>query len=308
MSKHTIVFLILTILILRISASFGQAEEFEQRTDFPPFGRTDPSAYIEVENYHGGAGSIRYTELLGWEDFETNLLFLRSAVIPPESSIGEHIHQKTEVMYINLDGPACFNLDGHTSVLPPRSMVLCPMGSSHGIYNHTNREIRLLKIAVASERGKYDAVDCNNDLTGKIPETPPQFIWAMLDRSLLNAGKNAHQGKGPIFSRRIWLNDSFKTNWFVVTHAILSPGSSIGYHQHNTREEVYYVISGKGRMTVNGHTFDVRDGDAAPCNLHGSHGIYNNSSEDMELLVFSAAIKKGYVKFEKNWGDNLTDR
>lgn len=308
MSKSTKVFPILTILILWMSGSFGQAEEFEQRTDFPPIGRTDPAAYIKVENYHGGAGSIRYIELLGREDFETNILFLRSSVIPPKCGIGEHTHEKTEVMYINLDGPVFFTLDGHTSVLPPGSMVLCPMGSSHGIYNHSNREIRLLSIAVALERGKYDAVDCNNDLTGERPETPPQFIWALLDRSLLNAGKNAHQGKGPIFSRRIWLNDSFKTNWFVVTHAILPPGSSIGYHQHNTREEVYHVISGKGRMTVNGHSFDVRDGDAALCNLRGSHGIYNNSNEDLELLVFSAAIEKGYVKFEKNWGDDLTDR
>ena len=286
----------------------GQAEEFEQRTDFPPFGRTDPSAYIDVENYHGGVGTIRYIELLGWEDFETNLLFLRSTVIPPKCGIGEHIHQKTEVMYINLDGPACFTLDSHTSVLPPGSMVLCPMGSSHGLYNHTDSEIRLLSIGVSSERGKYDAIDTNNDLINTRLETPPRFIWALLDRSLLDAGKNAHEGKGPIFSRRIWLNDSFKTNWFVVTHCILPPGSSIGYHQHNTREEVYHVVSGKGRMTVNGHTFDVRAGDAAPCNLHGSHGIFNNSNEDLELLVFSAAIEKGYVEFEKNWNDDLIDR
>ena len=67
-------------------------------------------------------------------------------------------------------------------------------------------------------------------------------------------------------------------------------------------------MSGNGRLTGNGHTFDVNEGDAVPCRLHGSHGIYNNSDDDLELLVFSVAVKKGYVKYEKNWGDDLTDR
>ena len=128
MNKYNTASLIFIIGIISAFCPTGQAEEFEQRTDFPPLGHTDSSAYIEVENYHGGAGTIRYIELLGWKDFETNILFFRSAVIPPESSIGEHTHQKTEVVYINLDGPACFNLDGHTSVLPSGSMVLCPLG------------------------------------------------------------------------------------------------------------------------------------------------------------------------------------
>ncbi len=308
MKKYTLFFTIFIINFAGILCNTVLAEDFENRTDFPPFGHTDPDAYIEVENYHGGAGSIYYTELLGWKDFETNFLFLRSGVIPPKSGIGEHIHNKTEMMYINLDGLASFALNGHTSVLPALAMVLCPMGSSHGIYNHTDREIRFLSIGVASERGTYDATETDSDLASAKVETPPQFIWALLDRSLLREGKNSHAGKGSVFARRIWLNDSFKTNWFVVTHALIPSGSSIGYHQHNTREEVYYIISGKGRLTANEHTFDVQTGDAVPCRLHGSHGIYNNSSDDLELLVFSVAMEKGIVKYEKNWGNDLTGR
>ena len=61
-------------------------------------------------------------------------------------------------------------------------------------------------------------------------------------------------------------------------------------------------------MTANDHTFDVQTGDAMPCRLHGSHGIYNNSNNDLELLVFSVAMEKGIVEYEKNWGDDLTGR
>jgi len=308
MKKLTLFFTIFIISLTGILRITVHAEDFENRTDSPPVGHTDPGAYIEVENYHGGAGSIYYTELLGWKDFETNFLFFRSGIVPPKSGIGEHIHNKTEVMYINLDGPARFTLNGHTSVLPARAMVLCPMGSSHGIYNHTDRDIRLLSICVSSERGIYDATETDNNLVRAKVETPPPFVWALLNHSLLSEGKNSHAGKGSVFARRIWLNDSFKTNWFVVTHALIPPGSSIGYHQHNTREEVYYVISGKGRLTANDHTFDVQTGDAVPCRLHGSHGIYNNSNNDLELLVFSVAIEKGIVNYEKNRGDDLTGR
>jgi len=284
------------------------AEEFENRTDKPPVGHTDPGNYHESHNAHGGAGSIRYMELLGEEDFETNFLFLHRGVIPPKSGIGEHLHREMEEMYIVFDGTARFTVNGHTSILPAGSMVLCPMGSSHGIYNHTDRDIQWLNIAVGSKRGKYDAINFNDDLVNVSIESPPRFLRAELDRRLLRTGSNAHEGKGDIFFRRIWSDDSFSTNWYVVSHAVLPPGSSIGYHQHNTREEVYYIISGNGRLTANGYTFDVREGDAVPCRLHGSHGIYNNADDDLELLVFSVAVKKNYVKYEKNLGDDLTDR
>jgi quercetin dioxygenase-like cupin family protein len=305
MKKILIVFISAALVLFCGSAI---AQDFEKRTDAPPFGHSNPDSYIEVEHYHGGAGTIRYTEILGWEDLETNFLFLRNVILPPKSGIGEHMHHTTEVMYFSLDSPVLYTLDGHTSVLPERSMVLCNPGSSHGIYNHTDSEIRLISIAVSTERGKYDAAPTGNDLSNTRIVTPPKFTWALFDRTLLPEGNGAHLGHGPIFARRIFNDDSFETNWFATTHAVLPPGSTIGYHQHNMREEVYCVISGSGRLTGNGHVFDVVAGDAVPCRLHGSHGIYNNSDEDLELLVFSVAEEKGIVKFEKNWDDDLQDR
>ena len=284
------------------------AEEFENRTDQPPIGHTDPNKYHESSNAHDGAGSIRYMELLGEDDFETNFLFIHRGVIPPKSGIGEHLHREMEEMYIIFDGTARFTVNGHTSILPAGSMALCPIGSSHGIYNHTDKDVQWMNIAVGSQRGKYDAINFNDDLVDAAIESPPRFLHAELDRRLLRTSSNAHEGSGDIHFRRIWSDDSFATNWYVVSHAVLPPGSSIGYHQHNTREEVYYIMSGTGRLTGNGHTFDVRKGDAVPCRIHGSHGIYNNTADDLELLVFSVAVKKSYVKFEKNWGDDLTDR
>ena len=286
----------------------GHTSEFETRTDIPPLGRTDPEQFREFHSAHGGAGSIRYMELLGSDDFETNFLFIHRGVIPPKSSIGEHVHRSMEEMYIVFDSPARFTVNGHTAELPAGAMVLCPMGSSHGIYNHTDREIQWMNIAVGTKKGEFDAIDFNDDLVKAPLENPPVFRWTRLDRSLMHPGGSAHQGKGEILFRRLWNSEAFGTNWYVVSHAVVPPGASIGYHQHNTREEVYYIISGTGRLTANGKTFDVRSGDAVPCRLHGSHGIFNNSSNDLEVLVFSCSVVKGVVTDEKNLGDDLSGR
>ncbi|MCD6308801.1 MAG: cupin domain-containing protein [Candidatus Latescibacteria bacterium] len=213
-----------------------------------------------------------------------------------------------EEMYIVFDGPARFTVNGETSELPAGSMVLCPRGSSHGIFNRGDAPIRWMNIAVGMGKGVYDAVDYGDDLTKPHLVTPPTFRWIQLDRSLMRPGDNAHDGHGSILFRRLWNPEAFATNWYVVSHAVVPPGSSIGYHQHNTREEVYYLIAGRGRLTANGRTFDVRAGDAVPCRLHGAHGIYNDSGDDLELLIFSCSLKKGIVTGERNLGDDLTSR
>src|SRR5215813_7999223 len=70
--------------------------------------------------------------------------------------------------------------------------------------------------------------------------------------------KGPHNGGGettafPFFSS---IND-FK---IVFRKRILKPGSSIGYHLQE-KDEIYYIVSGKGEMTINGKSFPVSAGD-----------------------------------------------
>jgi len=290
------------------SQGYEKNKIFPGNKDIPPIGHTDQEQFRDAVNCHGGTGKIRYMELLGSKTFDTNLLFVHRGVLPTKSGIGEHIHRKMEEMYIVFDGPAQFTINGRTAELPAGSMAMFSMGSSHGIYNHTDKEIQFMNIGVSSIKGKYDNIDYKNDLVQAKVESPAPFLWAQFDRSLLHPTLGGHQGKGEIFFQRVWSDENFKTNWYFIDYCLLQPDTSIGYHQHNTIEEVYYVMHGTGRFTVNDSTFDVRAGDALPCRLHDSHGIYNNSNENLEILVISVASKKGYDKFGKNWGDDLSDR
>jgi len=305
-----LVFAISLSLVLMAAAFAGAQErrEFPQNSDIPPIGHTDPAKYHEAPNCHDGAGTVRYMELQGSDTFGTNLLFVHRGVLPPKSGIGEHVHRKMEEMYIIFNGTAQFTVNGHTSELPAGSMALCPLGSSHGIYNPNDFAVEFVNLGVAVEKGKYDSVEYHEDLANARIESPPPFMWAQFDRTLLHPAPRAHLGKGDILFRRVWYNENFKTNWYFIDHCLLMPDTSIGYHQHNTIEEIYYVMEGRGRFTVNDKTFDVKPGDALPCRLHDSHGLYNNTKEPLEIFVFSVADGKANDRWGQNWGDDLSDR
>jgi mannose-6-phosphate isomerase-like protein (cupin superfamily) len=271
------------------------------------FGRTDPEHFSVSEKSHRGIGSLRSTILTDSITFGTNLIFISNGLLMPKSSIGEHLHRNMEEMFIAFDRPARFSLNGHSAELPAGSMVLCNAGSYHGVYNPSDQPIKFMVIGVAMKEHIYDSLEFGNDLVNTRLESPAPFTWAQIDRGLLHPAPHAHGGAGDVLFRRIWEHDSFKTNWGFVDHCLLKPGTSIGYHRHDGMEEVYFVMSGRGRSTVNDKTFDVRAGDAIPCTLHSSHGIYNNSQEDLELLVVSTTLVKGEYD-NVNWGDDLRKR
>ena len=67
---------------------------------------------------------------------------------------------------------------------------------------------------------------------------------------------------------------------------ILKPGVSIGVHEHKDDEEYYYIISGRGIMTLDGQEHEVETGDIAAVFSGGSHGLANAFNEDLRIVVF----------------------
>ncbi len=291
------------LLTVSVNSQFGYAEQ----KGAPVFGRTDPSKYNEAKNVHEGAGSIFFMKLLGTESFESNIFNIHRGIIPPKCGIGEHLHRNSEDMYFVFNTPAEFTINGHTALLPAGSSVLCPLGSSHGIYNYSDEPLEWLNISVSVEKGKGGTLDYGEDLSSQKVKSPAPFKWAQFDRSLLNPAAQAHEGKGTVYFRTLWNEESFKTKWLRVGHILLPPDTSIGYHKHTAIEIVYYIMSGTGRMTVNDHTWDVIPGDAIPCTLHDSHGLYNNSNEPLDIFVFMVSMEKDVLD-ATDWGDDLTDR
>ena len=77
---------------------------------------------------------------------------------------------------------------------------------------------------------------------------------------------------------------------FSFRKRVLHPGSSIGLHVQD-KDEVHYVVSGTGTMTIDGNTFDVGPGDAVLTRPGHKYGLIQTGSEDLSLII-TYEIKK----------------
>jgi len=71
---------------------------------------------------------------------------------------------------------------------------------------------------------------------------------------------------------------------FVFRKRALKPGSGIGYHEQK-EDEVYYVLSGKGVMTLDDKPVDVGPGTAVLTRPGSSHGLKQAGSEDLVIMI-----------------------
>src|SRR2546421_865029 len=91
-----------------------------------------------------------------------------------------------------------------------------------------------------------------------------------------------HNGGGPstgylFFAKVPNLKFSFRKR---VLHA----GAAIGYHLQET-DEVYYMLSGNGKMTINGNEFPVKAGDAVLTRAGSSHGLVQTGKADLTIVI-----------------------
>lgn len=77
----------------------------------------------------------------------------------------------------------------------------------------------------------------------------------------------------------------------VFRKRAFKPGSAIGYHIQK-EDEIYYVLSGRGMMTVDGKSFEVAAGDAVLTRPGSSHGLKQLGNEDLVILInYEQAVK-----------------
>jgi len=62
------------------------------------------------------------------------------------------------------------------------------------------------------------------------------------------------------------------------------PGSGVGLHEQK-EDEIYYVLSGRGQMTLDGQTYDVTPGTAVLTRTGSSHSLKQIGNEDLVVLI-----------------------
>ena len=99
--------------------------------------------------------------------------------------------------------------------------------------------------------------------------------------------QTAHAGVGVIAATRIATAADVDGACNFIDFAELPPGTSIGDHQHGVDSEEYYlVLSGRGRMRLGDHQFDVAAGDLVRNEPGGTHGLANVGEDALKLFIF----------------------
>lgn len=70
-----------------------------------------------------------------------------------------------------------------------------------------------------------------------------------------------------------------------ILHGVLPPGSSIGYHTHETSSEIVYILSGTGKVKVEDGEEPLRPGDCHYCSRGRAHSLINNSEGPLEFFA-----------------------
>lgn len=73
--------------------------------------------------------------------------------------------------------------------------------------------------------------------------------------------------------------------WNCVEYVVVEPGGSVGEHVHLRTEEIYYIVSGRAVVTMDGEEIEVRAGDLVTTPIGSAHSIANRGDEDMHFFV-----------------------
>jgi quercetin dioxygenase-like cupin family protein len=105
------------------------------------------------------------------------------------------------------------------------------------------------------------------------------------DREVLDTTYIAHGGAiaQMILDRRVLKEIGF------LAIAQLEPGKEIEAHV-DPMEEIYFVLSGTGEMRVDGESRQVGPGDATWLPTGSSHGLLNNGTELLVILVAASPV------------------
>ena len=103
--------------------------------------------------------------------------------------------------------------------------------------------------------------------------------------------KSCKGGLGTI-SRWTYLDkalDAVNLNMICVVN--LSPGSSIGEHEHLYTHEAYYIIGGSGLYSEGAGDVEVGKGDLMIVEAGGKHSLRNEGPAELEVFIFSCQFK-----------------
>ncbi len=97
--------------------------------------------------------------------------------------------------------------------------------------------------------------------------------------------KDLFGGKG-LFRRWVHYSEGDNASPFtIIVETEMDSGSRAGLHTQNDQHEMLYILAGTGQFTINGDTFDVKEGDAILAPAGSSFALANPGSQPLRYLA-----------------------
>ena len=84
--------------------------------------------------------------------------------------------------------------------------------------------------------------------------------------------------------------DDFDSGLHFLHELVLDPGTVIGEHTHENEEEIYFMVEGTGRMTVDGEVVDMKAGDAVLTKSMSTHSFVATGDSPVKLVIVEAGV------------------
>ena len=93
-------------------------------------------------------------------------------------------------------------------------------------------------------------------------------------------------GEGEVKVEPLWLPDTeLKSNIKFMARVTIPQGASIGFHQHDNEEEIYYIVSGAGSAVDNDEKKNVEAGDSILTRDGEQHSISCTSKDPLVMIA-----------------------
>ncbi|MGB3904386.1 MAG: cupin domain-containing protein, partial [Anaerolineae bacterium] len=99
-----------------------------------------------------------------------------------------------------------------------------------------------------------------------------------------DSGETVHEKD---YSKRIvFSTEDFDEEGYLLQVVTIPPRTKQRLHLHREQTEVFYVLEGQGLISISGSEFLAGPGDAFICSPGDTHSLWNQSDEDLKVVVF----------------------
>ncbi|MEO6235813.1 MAG: cupin domain-containing protein [Vicinamibacterales bacterium] len=102
------------------------------------------------------------------------------------------------------------------------------------------------------------------------------------DADIAKAEPGTHNGGGQTIGFSFF--KSVPNLKLVFRKRAFKPGSGVGLHEQQ-EDEIYYVLSGRGTMTLDGTTVEIAPGTAVLTRTGSSHSLKQVGDEDLVIMI-----------------------